>query len=230
MTQSKADSSDYITALLSHDISNFNQTSQGYLEMLLADQIGELSDEQARVIGICLRQTNRIQSLIDAVRLLVALGRGPINGIKVDLDDAVEVAIQRVQKEFADREIRVSFTPAGRVALAEDHLECVFRHLLANAVQHNDSELVEIDVEITEAEGTPPAWKILVSDNGRGIPEGRASLLFSRLDSGDVHGSGFGLCLVKRLLERWGGEIQLEPHGDSQGAVFGLRVPRPAAS
>ncbi len=225
MTQSKADSSEYITSLLSHDISNFNQTSRGYLEMLLADQIGELTDEQARVITICLRQTNRIQNLITAVRMLVELSGTEVNMVPVDLDAAVESAIARVERDFGDREIRVSFARAGRVAVAEDHLGCLFRHLLSNGVQHNDSEVVDISLNITELED-PPRWKVLVSDNGDGISAGRGKTLFLRLDTEDVHGSGVGLCLVRRLVDRWGCEAWLESSVPDEGSVFGVTLPR----
>lgn len=225
MTQSKADSSEYITSLLSHDISNFNQTSKGYLEMLLADQIGELSDEQARVMTICLRQTNRIQNLISAVRMMVELAIAPVHQTTVDLDAAVEAAIASVERDFCDREVRVDFVPANRVALAEDHLTCLFRHLLSNGVQHNDSEVVDLSLEISAVED-PPRWRILISDNGDGISAMRGKHLFQRIDTEDVHGAGVGLCLVKRMVDRWDSEIWLESSTPAQGSVFGLTLPR----
>ena len=225
MTQSKADSSEYITSLLSHDISNFNQTSRGYLEMLLADQIGELTDEQARVITICLRQTNRIQNLITAVRMLVELTNTKIQMVTLDMDRAMEAAMEIVERDFNDREIRVDFSGADRKALAEDHLECLFRHLLSNAVQHNDSDVVDITVEITAVED-PPRWRILFTDNGDGISAVRGKSLFLRLDTEDMHGSGVGLCLAKRLLDRWDCEIWLESSTPGQGSVFGVTLPR----
>ena len=86
------DSTDYITALLSHDISNHNQTSRGYLEMLLADQLGPLNEDQARALTVCLRQTTRVQNLIDSVRLLVKLDSTPVGAQRVDLDRSVEAA------------------------------------------------------------------------------------------------------------------------------------------
>lgn len=225
MTQSKADSSEYITSLMSHDISNFNQTSRGYLEMLLADQIGELSDEQARVITICLRQTNRIQNLTSAVRLLVELSGMPVEPLVVDLDPTMTQAIARVEKDFGDREIRVEFTAEGHTTLVEEHLGCVFRHMLSNGVQHNDSKVVELAVKVSPVED-PPRWRIMFADNGEGMSEMRGKGLFSRLDTEDIHGSGLGLCLVKRLVERWGGEVWLESSTRGEGSVFGLTLPR----
>ncbi len=225
MTQSKADSSEYITSLMSHDISNFNQTSRGYLEMLLADQIGDLTDEQARVITICLRQTNRIQNLTSAVRMLVELSRTAVASTPVDLDHAMSESINRVEKDFGDREIRVDYSGEDRWAMVEDHLGCVFRHMLSNCVQHNDSGVVEIGVEITPEED-PPRWRIMFSDNGEGMSAIRSKSLFLRLDTEDVHGSGIGLCLVKRLVERWGGEVWLESSTRGEGSVFCLTLPR----
>ena len=222
------DSGDYIIALLSHDISNFNQTSRGYLEMLLADQLGPLTPDQARAMAICLRQTGRVQNLIDSVRMLVRLHQSPVHLVPVDLDQAIRDAILQAETDYAEREVRVSFQAAGRQALAEPQLELVFRHLVANAVQHNDSEVVEVQVRVSEELGPDeaPQWRVLVADNGDGIPPTRRQGLFQRLDSRDVHGSGMGLCLVKRLLERWGGDVWLESSDQDRGTVIGLTLQR----
>jgi signal transduction histidine kinase len=225
MAIEKPDSSQFITALLSHDISNYNQTSRGYLEMLLSDQMGSLNEEQDRAVTICLRQTARIQDLIDAVRLLVDLQHAPVRAEAVDLDAVIRQAILYTENEFADRELRVQFAPAGRMARVEKQLEIVFRQLLANSVRHNDLEVVEVELSLERQPGDPEMWRILVSDNGYGIEPKLLPGLFERFASHSVHGAGVGLALARFLVRRWGGELWLESAGDGQGAVFGLTVP-----
>ena len=226
MEPTRVDLSDYITALLSHDISNFNQTSRGYLEMMLAEQMGTLNPDQLRALAICLRQTTRIQSLIDAARLLVQLTSTPINLRNQDLDGAVTDAIRQVENEFSDREVRVRFTEDDRVALAEGYLQNLMRQLIGNGVRHNDSGVVEISVAVTAEDDPGPQWKILVTDNGNGVPANRQDDLFTRVSTREVHGAGLGLALAQGLVKRWGGTIWLERSVEGEGSTFGVTVPR----
>lgn len=226
MSSGKAERGEFMTSLLAHDISNYNQTSRGYLEMLLDEQMGPLTDDQARALTICLRQSARIQSLLESARVIVELSSNAPQVEPRDLDQAIQSAIQQTQATYADREIRVRFAPGGRQVMAEPQIELLFRHLLSNAVRHNDLEVVEVsvDAERTE-EGQGGFWKVLIRDNGEGIPPARQQDLFDRLETLAVHGSGLGLSVVKFLITRWGGRVWLEPPAGGPGAVFGLMLP-----
>ena len=226
METSRVDLSDYITALLSHDISNFNQTSRGYLEMLLAEQMGTLNPDQLRAMTICLRQTTRIQNLIDAARLLVQLTSTPVNLLPQDLDAAITEAIHQVENEFSDREVRVSFTEDNREALAEGYLQNLMKQLLSNGVRHNDSTVVELSVDITSEDDPAPHWRILITDNGNGVQAGRQEELFDRVAAREIHGAGLGLALASSLLKRWGGTIWLESSVEGDGTTFGVTIPK----
>lgn len=226
METDRVDLSDFITALLSHDISNFNQTSRGYLEMMLADQMGALNSEQFRAITICLRQTARIQNLIDAARLLVQLTSSKVNLRPQSLDGAIREAIVQVENEFADREVRVRFHEGDRMVMAEGHLQNLMRQLIGNAVRHNDSDLAEVFLTFSETEEPNPMWRILIRDNGNGVPSKRQETLFDRVTVREVHGSGLGLALAKMLVQRWGGRIWLEASVEGEGSTFGLSLPR----
>jgi two-component system, OmpR family, sensor histidine kinase KdpD len=224
MNGPSAECSEFLVSLLTHDISNFNQTSRGYLEMLLEEQMGTITDDQTRALSHCLRQANRIQGLLESVRLILELDRKEIQLEPVDLDETIREVISRVQTEAADREIRVRFLPAKRKVLAEPPLlAAFFSHLLGNAVRHNDSEVVEIDILITKTDDA--AWLIRVMDNGDGVPPTKQERLFHRLDNRDMHGQDLGLALVKKLVERWGGQIWLEEKQPDHGAIFASKIP-----
>jgi signal transduction histidine kinase len=223
MSPSKAERAEFMTALLAHDISNYNQTTRGYLEMLLDEQMGPLTDEQSRALTICLRQSGRIQSLIESARLIDELEGTEPRLEPADLDEAIRDAVAQVQTSFADREVRVRFTPAGRRTLSEGHLQTIFRHLVGNAVRHNESEVVEVDIEVTRPDEKSP-WLIRIRDNGEGVHPSRRAELFDRVEHLVIHGAGLGLPLVKLLVQRCGGSIWLEaPAG--RGTVFALSLP-----
>jgi signal transduction histidine kinase len=216
--------SEYFTALLSHDISNYNQTIRGYLEMLLNEQMGPVTAEQSRALGRCLKQSRRIQSLIESVRLFRELDETEVQLRELNLDAAIKEALEVVQNDFADREIRARFAAAARATRAEPQLTAVFVHLFHNAVKFNTCDLVEIEVQVTRVE---EQWEIRIIDNGSGVPAARRDSLFDRYVSHDIHGSGMGLSVVRELVKRWGGEIRLEPPADDAdgGAAFTLSLP-----
>jgi signal transduction histidine kinase len=229
MSQGPISQGDFVTMLLAHDISNYNQTSRGYLEMLLDEQMGPVAEEQGRALTICLRQSYRIQSLIESVRLLYDLDAArPVFEV-MDLDAAIRETIDAVQGMFSDRDIRVRFAPSGRETVADSNLGVIFKHLLTNAVRHSNAEVVEIDIDISKTTDDPRApWRILVRDNGEGVPPARQPELFARLETRSIHGTGLGLSMVRRLAERYGGKVWLAASHEGQGAIFGLELPAAA--
>src|SRR5512138_2865566 len=100
MPPSSPERAEFLTSLLAHDISNYNQTSRGYLEMLLDEQMGPLNPEQTRVLTICLRQSGRIQSLIESVRLIEELADTEPHLEPADLDSAIQESVTQVQSAF----------------------------------------------------------------------------------------------------------------------------------
>ena len=221
----------YYTALLSHDIANFNQTMKGYLEMVLQLQMGPLTDRQSRSLGRCLRQSQRIQSAIDTMRILEQVDSQPPDLEPQQLDDAIQEAAETVQQQHSEHDIRLHFIRGGRTVLAEKHLPAIFTNIFGNAARHVDKEIVEITITCEKVDGEGDAssagsfWQILIADNGDGIPEGRKDSLFGRLEEANIHGAGLGLPLCSILLSRWGGAIWLEGSSPEGGAVFGIRIP-----
>jgi len=105
--------------------------------------------------------------------------------------------------------------------LADDLLEAVFRNLLKNAVQHNDTEEPEISIETTVDETVT----VRIADNGPGVSDAHKSQIFGRGEQGlESSGTGIGLYLVDTLVDRYGGDIRVEDN-DPRGAVFVVELP-----
>lgn len=104
-------------------------------------------------------------------------------------------------------------------------LEQVLRNLIANAIKHHDRSEGSVRISV-QPEG---AWWILeVSDDGPGIPpehRERVFQMFQRLEQGDSGGSGIGLALVKKVVERFGGEVRVEGTA-GRGTTIGFTWPR----
>lgn len=108
---------------------------------------------------------------------------------------------------------------------ADGLLERVFSNLLLNAVKHNDRSAPRIRVSVETDDETAT---VHVADNGPGVPEGQRDTLFERdTDRGSSH--GLGLYLVRTLVERYGGSVELTETGP-EGSVFTVTLPSAGAS
>jgi signal transduction histidine kinase len=105
-------------------------------------------------------------------------------------------------------------------------LEQVFTNLINNAIKHHDRDAGKIDVSARDAGSVV---EFTVADDGPGIPpefHDRLFQMFQTLRSRDqVEGSGIGLALIKRIVERHGGRVALES-GTGRGAKFRFTWPK----
>ncbi|MFC7196407.1 sensor histidine kinase [Halosimplex aquaticum] len=104
---------------------------------------------------------------------------------------------------------------------ANSLLKHVFGNLLANAVEHNDSDVPRVRVSVTRSE---ESVVVDVADNGSGIPDDRVPDLFGRPDSFATD-HGLGLFLIGELAEQYDGSVELAETGED-GSVFRVELPR----
>ncbi|MDQ2071263.1 ATP-binding protein [Haloarcula sp. H-GB4] len=101
----------------------------------------------------------------------------------------------------------------------------MFRNVLTNAIQHNDSAPPSVAVDVTD---DGDAVSVTVSDNGPGIPDEQKRTVFERGEKRpDSEGTGVGLYLVRTLVDAYGGDVWVEDN-EPRGAVVGLTLPKAA--
>ncbi len=131
-----------------------------------------------------------------------------------------EIRLRRSMYESA--EFRVVETIPDVSVAANELLPTVFRNLLNNAVQHNDTDSPTVTVRVTEVE---ESVCIDVADDGPGVADDRTEEIFGKRERfTDGSGSGIGLHLVYTLVDRYGGEVWVEDN-DPRGAVFRVKLP-----
>jgi len=110
-------------------------------------------------------------------------------------------------------------------------LENIFENILYNAVYHNENNIINITVNVSKISKDNANYvRFEVLDNGLGIPDSMKGNIFSReYKKGEIPtGIGLGLLLVKRIIEKYNGEISVEDRiiGDhSQGSKFIILIP-----
>jgi signal transduction histidine kinase len=144
----------------------------------------------------------------------------------VDLAALLKGYETRYAKDFGDQKIRYSFSGPDSLILKGDetHFNSIFTNLILNARDalleiEKDDKQIHVSIETTEKDGNPQI-RIKVWDNGPGIPENHLSEIFEPFFSTKPSsGTGLGLGIVKRLVQLYGGNIEVESQ-ERPGACF----------
>ena len=212
---------------VSHDLRAPLRAMGGFSKALLEDY-GDALDEDGRdyaerVVGAAARMDELIQDLLAYSRV----ARGEIEHADTDLDDVVASAATQLEAQLGARDAElVVERPLGRVWGHRASLAQVFSNLIANAVKFVPAERrprVRIASERTEA-----GVEVCVEDNGIGIaPEHteRIFRVFERLHGREAYeGTGVGLAIVRKIMERSGGEVRVVSEV-GRGSRFILTLP-----
>jgi signal transduction histidine kinase len=109
---------------------------------------------------------------------------------------------------------------------ANELLHDIFANLVSNAVRHTGDK-AEIIIDVDRVDGGQ-FYRVMVEDDGPGVPDGSKDSIFNRMQKGSAKGMGLGLYLVKTLVDSFGGRVWVEDRvlGDfSKGARFVVVLP-----
>lgn len=231
LNASKAEAELYVD-LMGHDINNMNQIALGFIE-LVQEKIGNgesLHREDAVLLGRAIGSLNNSSKLIDNVR---KIQREKLGLYKLELIDVCKMLIEVIGqfKKSDDRDIAINYEcPEGLFVPANELLREVFTNLIGNSVKHSGGPLT-INVKAEKVGKNGEGFcRVIVEDNGPGIPDSLKRTLFDRLSltTTRVRGKGFGLCLIKILVDDYNGHFSVEDRvsGDhTKGAKFVVTLP-----
>ena len=204
---------------------------------LLAEAVTDASDDPEAVQRFATRmltESDRLSQLVQQIIELSRLqGHDPLETpVMVDLDAAVEAAIDASAMEAADQQITVESSGERGLGVfgSQDQIGAAISNLVANAVAY--SERGSRVAVTTRAEGD--RVQISVVDQGIGIPPGDIDRIFERFYRVDparhrsTGGTGLGLAIVKHVAATHGGDIAVWSV-QGQGSTFTLTLPRNAA-
>ncbi|MEM1034598.1 MAG: PAS domain-containing sensor histidine kinase [Myxococcota bacterium] len=215
-----------LTYTVSHDLKSPLVTINGFLGMLRRD----LEDENAEAVEEDLEQmeraATRMRVLLAELLELSRVGRTTGDITRVSLDDVVQEVLGALRPQLAEGAIDVAVTsPLPTVDADRRRMLELWQNLVENAILHM-GPVAQPRIEIgIRAHASPPVF--FVRDNGRGVDahhRDRIFELFERLDP-TRPGSGVGLSLVRRIVERHGGTVWLDAEDAPPGATFCFTLP-----
>ena len=212
--KSQRDDLELLNQVVRHDIRNDLQVVATYAE-LLEDHVDEEGEEHLARLTESNEQAAELT--ITARDLSDVILRSGSDLERVPLAPVVDGQVSELQTSHPDASVTVDDSLEGLAVLADDMLDTIFRNLLKNAIQHNDSDEPRVAIEAS-ADGE--AVTVRVADNGPGVPDSQKEAIFGKEEKGlESDGTGVGLYLVRELVTGYGGDIWVED-GDEGGAVF----------
>jgi len=213
---------------VSHDLRAPLRAIHGFARILLEDHQTKLEPEAQRLLGVIDQNTRRMGQLIDDLLSFSRLGRKELASARVDMTEMAQVVADELRRAEPERngqlEVRIgSLRPAqGDRAL----LRQVLSNLLQNAMKFTRAQ-PNARIEVgSRPDGTETVY--YVKDNGAGFDARYVDKLFGvfqRLHSTEeFDGTGVGLAIVKRIVQRHGGRVWAEGK-INEGATFYFSLP-----
>jgi PAS domain S-box-containing protein len=204
---------------VSHDLRAPLRAINGYSRILVDEEGERLSDQGREMLGRVAKAATKLGELIDDVLDYSRAGRLPLTVADVDLNDLARKVAGELGEIYPATEIRVAGLPIVRGD--PTMLRQVLENLLGNACKYSARSGKPL-VEVGTREG-PDGPALYVRDNGIGFDMNYAGKLFGmfqRMHSeSEIQGTGVGLAIVKRLIERHGGRVWAEAEV-GKGATF----------
>ena len=218
--------------LMGHDINNMDQIATGYIELAtgVLEKKGVLDEEVRALLEKPIEALKSTSILIDNVKKLQKERAGAYATTTIEVDKMLENVVKQYGHAF-EREVRIDYIPFSRCSVkANELLADVFSNLVGNAIKHSTGPLtITIKLGHINEEGRDYC-RVCVEDNGPGIQDDLKKRLFDRLClyRARAGGKGFGLCLIKMLLDDFNGKFWVEDRvqGDySKGCRFVVMLP-----
>jgi light-regulated signal transduction histidine kinase (bacteriophytochrome) len=210
----------------SHDLQEPLRMVTSYLQLLEQRYGGRLDNDAHEFIGFAVDGAKRMQALIDDLLTYSRLGTKARPLQPTDCAPLMETVLRslRMASKECGAQIRCGALPVVMGDAAQ--LTQLFQNLIANAIKFRGKETPVIDIRAEQEEGV---WRFEVKDNGIGIaPEyfERIFVMFQRLHSRRTYaGTGIGLAICKKIVERHGGRIWVES-APGEGTVLKFTLPQ----
>jgi PAS domain S-box-containing protein len=209
----------------SHDLQEPLRAIVSYLQLFERRYRGQLDERSDRYIGHAVDGARRMQTLINDLLVYSRVGRRGADFSRVDTERVLSRVLANLRAALDESAAEVSHDPLPKVIADPSQLGQLLQNLVGNAVKFRGERPPRVHLS---AERDGDAWRFAVRDNGIGIESAyldRIFVLFQRLHGrAEYPGTGIGLAICKKIVERHGGQIWVESE-PGQGSTFYFTIP-----
>lgn len=191
-----------------------------YTELLAQRYRGKLDERADKYIYYAVDGAKRMQQLVSDLLAYSRIGSQGRPLVPVSSDEVLRRVMQGLRKPLTDTHAIVEANALPMVLADEGQLGQLFQNLISNALKFRSDSPPRV---VIDASRTRDRWTFSVRDNGIGFDMQFAEkifLMFQRLhERGKYEGSGIGLSIVKRIVDRHGGQLRVES-APGKGSTF----------
>src|SRR5271155_920122 len=198
--------------IASHDLQEPLRMVASYTQLLARRYKGRLDSDADEFIAFAVDGANRMQRLIQDLLAYSRVGTKGSDLLETSSEEALERSLVNLRGAIADSGALVTHDPLPAVLADEMQLVQLFQNLVGNAIKYQKAGVPKIHISASKNGGSK--WTFSVKDNGLGIDPQyfeRIFVMFQRLHKREEFaGTGIGLAICKKIVERHGGDISVE--------------------
>lgn len=212
---------------ISHELRTPLTHIKGYLELMVSESLGKVSDEQKHALSISQKSATKLEDLIEDLIMFSLASRGELSMRleSVDIRRLISLIVKSANGKAEERGVNLVMNVSENIPFVQadpEKLAWVLGHLVDNAIKFTQSEG---SVIVNAKEEGSNLIQISVSDTGIGIPKNRLQEIFEpfhQLDGSATRhygGTGLGLSLVRQIIEATGSLLDVKSV-EGKGSVF----------
>jgi light-regulated signal transduction histidine kinase (bacteriophytochrome) len=209
----------------SHDLKEPLRMVTSYLQLLDKVNNGKWDDDSREFMHYAVEGASRMKAMIDDLLTYSRIGTQGKPLVPIDMEDVLLTVMKDLRLTIDESGATVSSDPLPTVTADRMQMVLLLENLIGNAIKYRGVPSPQVRVS---ARASARAWIFSVQDNGIGIDQRyseRLFQMFQRLHSRDEYpGTGIGLAIAKRIVERHGGRIWFESE-EGKGTTFVFTIP-----
>ncbi len=217
---------DQFAYLASHDLQEPLRMVTNYLALLERKYKGKIDKEAMEYIDYAVEGAQRMKALVDDLLAYSRVETIPRQFSPVDMEAVVAGALRQLKALVDENGAEISVGELPTIVADDWQMTQVMQNLIGNAIKFHGPERPIIDISCAQ---DAREWTFAVRDNGIGLNMAYADKLFHmfhRLHTREQYpGTGVGLALARKMIERHGGRIWVES-AEGKGATFFFTVPK----
>jgi PAS domain S-box-containing protein len=228
--QERNEELDAFSHTVAHDLKNPLGRILGYADLLSFDYDSTSKEEFKQYIQSIIESGEKTQQIINSLLLFASVRKAEMQTEDVDMSYVVHETIKRLSTEIERRNAKINVPKEFPIVCGyESWIEEVWTNYLTNAMKYSgENPQIDIGFDDGNVEGVPNGMiRFWVKDFGPGIPIEKQPIIFKqfeRLSQVKTEGHGLGLSIVRRIIEKLGGEVGVK-NGNNSGCVFYFTLP-----
>ena len=215
---------EHFASLASHDLKSPVLAIGSLLRLFQRRYTGKLDTEADQFISDARKSALRMEKLISDILAYARAGSQGKSFEPTDCSEALDIALANLKEAVESGNAEIIRDPLPKVMADPIQMVQLFQNLIGNAIKLHGEERPRIHISAKQIE---KEWVFSVRDNGIGIPrehKERIFEIFQRLNKDKYQGSGIGLAICKKIVERHGGRIWVESE-IGKGSTFYFSIP-----